>query len=322
MVQLYAGNPVTGNDFIGRENEIDYIVELLRLRQNIVLIAPRRYGKTSLLLKVLSKIENPNMYSAFIDLFSIPTIEMLPQQITTEVLKNHRLDKAFSTTKENALAMLKNIKLKAAIEDFEFILSFSNQKENSWDLLGKSIDFIDAFPQKHQKEMVCVFDEFGDIKKLDGNKIVKLFRSKIQLHKNTSYLFSGSYESVMSNLFLEKNAPFFRFARILKLTEIEKDKFFEFYKIQLQKQQIKTEDNYLNQILDFTRGHPYYSQLALQEIIIFNALNKKIPGFNELLLHMLNTEKSYIEKSWEEISSSKENVRVILAIVESTKGIY
>ncbi len=322
MSQLHVGNPVTGKNFIGREDEINYIVELIRLGQNIVLIAPRRYGKTSLVLEILSKIKSPEMYSVFIDIFTIPTLEMLPSQITAEVLKNHKLDKAFTNTKSSALAMIKNIKLKATIEDFEFILGFSEQKENSWDLLGKSIDFIDEFPIKHNKKMVCAFDEFGDIKKLDGNKIVKLFRSKIQLHKNTSYIFSGSYESVMSSLFIKKNAPFFRFARIINLGEIKKEKFLIFYKAQLKKYKIKIEDDFINNILNFTNGHPYYSQLALQEIIIFHALNKKIPQYNELLELMLNAEKSYVEKSWEEISLSKENVRVLLSVVQSDTKIY
>lgn len=322
MTQLHVGNPVTGKSFIGRENEINYIVELIRLRQNIVLIAPRRYGKTSLVLEVLSKVKSPEMYSAFIDIFAIPTLEMLPAQITSEVLKNHKLDKAFINTKNSALSMIKNIKLKAAIEDFEFMLGFSEQKENSWELLERSIDFIDQFPIKHNKRMVCAFDEFGDIKKLDGNKIVKLFRSKVQLHKNTSYIFSGSYESVMSNLFIEKNAPFFRFARIINLGGIEKSEFLKFYISQLKKYQINIDKDFLTKILNFTGGHPYYSQLALQEIIIFHALNKKIPKYRELLNLIMNAEKSYIEKLWEEISSSKENVRVLLSIVKSDSKIY
>lgn len=322
MAQLYAGPPVTGLNFVGREKEIEYITELLKLGQNIVLIAPRRYGKTSLVMEVLSRMQNPEIYSAFIDVFSIPTLEMLPAQITKEVLKNHRLDSVFATTKNSALAMLKNFNLKAAIEDFEFILGFSETQKNSWELLEKSIDFIDQFPAKHKKRMICAFDEFGDISKLDGDKIIKLFRSKIQLHKNASYIFSGSYESVMSSLFIEKNSPFFRFARVINLGNIEKDKFLEFYKTQLNIYQIECSHDYITEILDFTKGHPYYSQLALQEIVIFNALNKRNPYVGELLEQLLVVEKNYIEKSWEEISASKENVRLIMSVVQMRSKVY
>lgn len=322
MSELNVGNPVLGKDFIGREEEIKYITELLQLGQSIVLIAPRRYGKTSLVMEVLSKLKNQQSYSAFIDIFSIPTLEMLPVQITKEVLKNHKLDQAFASTKNSAIAMIKNLKLKTAIEDFEFILGFSEQKENNWELLEESIDFIDQFSIKHNKKMVCAFDEFGDIKKLDGNHIVKLFRSKLQMHKNTSYIFSGSYESVMASLFLEKKSPFFRFARIINLGAIEKEKFLTHYKHHIKKHQINIEESFLRQLLDFTNGHPYYSQLALQELIIFHALNKRNPEFEELLAQMVRVEKNYIEKSWEEISVRKELVKTILAVIQNEKQIY
>lgn len=322
MEHLYAGSPVTGDHFVGREKEIEYITELLKIGQNIVLIAPRRYGKTSLVLEILSRMKSPEIYSTFIDVFSTPTLELLPDQITKEVLKNHKLDRIFTATKNSAMAMLKNLQLKTAIEDFEYILGFSETQKNTWELLEKSIDFIDLFAEKHQKRMICAFDEFGDIKKLDGNKIIKLFRSKIQMHKHASYIFSGSYESVMSSLFIEKNSPFFRFARVINLGGIEKEKFLEFFLVQLKKYQIECGQDYLSQILDYTKGHPYYSQLALQEIVIFNALNKRTPSVNELIAQMLVVEKDYIEKSWEEISASKENVKLILSVVQIQRKLY
>jgi AAA+ ATPase superfamily predicted ATPase len=322
MAQVKVGKPVLGSDFIGREDEIKYLLELLELGQNVVLIAPRRYGKTSLVLETLSRMKKAGKYSAFIDIFSIPTIKHLSEQITSGVLKNHKLDTLFTQTKNSALSMLQNVKLKTAIEDFEFILGFSDNRENNWEMLSKSIDFIEGFSQKHNKKMVCAFDEFGDIKKLDGNKIVKLFRSKLQLHENASYIFSGSYESVMSELFIGKNSPFFRFARVINLGKIEKSSFFKFYKQQLNDYSIPLTDSFINSILDFTDGHPYYSQLALQEIIIFYVLNKKVPTISQALDLMLVSEKNYLEKSWEEISSKKEILKTVLAVCQKEKQVY
>lgn len=322
MAKLQVGNPVTGKNFIGREEEIKYIIQLLQLGQNIVLIAPRRYGKTSLVLEILSKIHAQKQYTAFIDFFSVPSLKILSSQITESVLKNRKLDKIFAKTKNSALAMIQNLKMKAAIEDFEFIIEFSNQKENDWELLEKSIDFIDHFPEKYGMNMVCAFDEFGDIKKLDGNKIVKLFRSRLQRHKNSTYIFSGSYESVMSGLFIGQKAPFYRFARIIHLGKIEKNKFLKFYKNQLDTQKINYDEKLLTKILDFTDGHPYYSQLALQEIIIYYALNNKNPDFKEIIDSMLNAEKNYLEKSWEELSKRKELLKTALVVAENNRNIY
>nr|WP_319271577.1 ATP-binding protein [uncultured Draconibacterium sp.] len=322
MTQINVGKPVLGSNFIGRQDELNYLTKLIQMNQNVVIIAPRRYGKTSLILEALRQLENEKLYSAFIDIFSTPTLESLSSEITKAVLKNHKLDEIFAKSKNSALAMIQNLKMKTVVEDFEFILGFPEKKENDWELLGKSIDFIDQFPGKYKKRMICVFDEFGDIGKLDGNQIVKLFRSKIQLHNNTSYIFSGSYELVMSGLFIEKQAPFFRFARIINLGKMDKNIFLEFYKKQLAEKEISSNENFLLSILDFTDGHPYYSQLALQELIIFHALNKKLPTFDELIERLLLIEKNYLEKSWEEISSRKELVKTVLAVCGTDSQIY
>lgn len=322
MNRLNAGHPVTGKDFIGREEEITKIIHLLSLGQSVVLIAPRRFGKTSLALEVMARLKNKEVFTSYVDVFSSPNIKTLSIQITESVLKNHKLDKVFIKTKESALLMLKSLNFKAVIEDFEFILGFSEKMFNEWLVLGQSIDFVNQFAEKHSKKMICTFDEFGDIDKLDGDRIVKLFRSKIQQHKNTAYLFSGSYESIMQSMFVKRNAPFFRFARIIDLGPIKQNEFKQYYKRIFRQYQIAIDDNFIHQILDFTGGHPYYSQLALQEIVILNLMNREIPDIHQLITSMINAEKNYLELSWEEISASKELVTTLLAIVRSGSEIY
>ena len=48
-----VGKPVTGKDFIGREEELKLMLQLLSQGQSIMLIDQRRYGKTSLVHEVL-----------------------------------------------------------------------------------------------------------------------------------------------------------------------------------------------------------------------------------------------------------------------------
>jgi uncharacterized protein len=51
-----VGKPVFGDEFIGRENEIKQLINLVKSGQSIVILAPRRYGKTSLMNKVLESL--------------------------------------------------------------------------------------------------------------------------------------------------------------------------------------------------------------------------------------------------------------------------
>lgn len=321
-MRVTAGNPVTGKDFIGRDGEIRRISQYIKLGQSIVIIAPRRFGKTSMVLEILRRMKSGNEYTAYVDVFSSPTLELLSSQIIEAVLKNHKLDRIFMKSRNSALAMMNNLKLKTVIEDFEFILGFTEKKKNDWGLLKDSISFIDKFSERHHKKMICAFDEFGDINKLDGKELVKLIRSGIQQHKNAAYIFSGSYESIMSGMFIEKNSPFYRFARIFHLKQIEEAVFAQYYDKVLSKYGIPYSQDYIEEIIRFTEGHPYYSQLALQEIIVEHLLNGELHKVTTLQAQMLNTEKNYLEKAWEDISSSKERVRVLLALVKSESGIY
>lgn len=317
-----AGKPVTGRSFIGRKSELEVILNLVKSGQSIVIIAPRRYGKTSLVLEVLRQLKKPYYFTAFVDLFSTPDMGELSLAITGAVLENKKLNQVFSKLKSSALSMIQNAKIKAVVEDFEFLLSFSENQKNQWHLLENSIDFINDYAGKHDKKMVCALDEFGDINKFDGDKIVKLFRSKIQRQEHATYIFSGSYESVMNQLFVEKKAPFYRFARIITLGPIDKTIFLKFYKTELEKQNITFIENDCQEILDFTKGHPYYSQLALQQLIIAYKVNgnllKPVQLFDELLL----IERNYLEKVWDDLQRSKENTKVVMAIISGQPGLY
>ena len=317
-----AGKPVTGKSFIGRRNELEVILNLLKSGQSVVIIAPRRYGKTSLVLEILRQLNKPEYFTAFVDLFSTPNMRELSLAITAAVLENKKLDQLFSKLKNSALSMIQNAKIKAVIEDFEFLLSYSESHQNTWHLLENSIDFINDFASKHDKKMLCALDEFGDINKFDGSKIIKLFRSKIQRQDYATYIFSGSYESVMNELFIEKRAPFYRFARIITLGSIDKELFLKYYNSELRKQGITYEESDCREILDFTKGHPYYSQLALQQLIISYKVNNILPKPVQLFEELLLVERNYLEKVWDELQRSKENTKVVLAIVSSQTGIY
>lgn len=319
-----VGKPVTGKDLIGREKEISDICSLVSQGQSIVLIAPRRFGKTSIVLEVIKRMKKQNIFTSYVDLFSAPTIGMLAEQITGQVLANKKLDAAFSKFKDNIKYLLKNIEFKQEVEDSEFILSFADKSANELKLLSESIDFIEKFAAKYDQHLLMGFDEFGDLEKYNGGSIVKLFRSKLQLQKHTTFIFSGSYESVMNKLFITPKSPFYRFARILNIGFIEKDIFRQHISERLLQNNLRITAPALNAILDFTNGHPYYTQLFIQQLLIQRLAVKtievkEIEMIKQLLVYI---EINYLEKTWEEVSKSKENIPVIIALAKGETSVY
>ena len=323
MTRISVGKPVKGDLMVGREKDIRLITELLMQGQSVVVIAPRRMGKTSLVIETLNRLKKKGVFTAYIDIFTTPDIESLSKKIVEEILNNNKLGKIFKKISGNITEIFRNIELKQTIENFEFLLKYTSPKPDQWELLTESIDFINAYPKKQDKKMVCAFDEFGDIEKLDGNKIVKLIRSKIQVQDNAAYIFTGSYESVMETMFVKPNSPFFRFARIIQLGYIDKKEFRKFITKVLTANKITLQENLIDEILKFTKGHPYYTQLILQQILIFNSVDSsKEITMNRILDQLLAIENNYLEKQWEDISRSKELVQTLIAILRYKTSLY
>ena len=323
MTRISVGKPVKGDLLIGREKDIRVLTELIMQGQSVVIIAPRRMGKTSLVIETLNRLKKKGLYTAYIDIFTTPDIESLSKKIVEETLNNNKLGKIFKKISGNITEVFRNIELKQTIENFEFLLKYSTPKPDMWELLTESIDFINAYPKKQNKKMVCAFDEFGDIEKLDGNKIVKLIRSKIQVQDNAAYIFTGSYESVMETMFVKPDSPFFRFARIIQLGYIDKEEFRKYITKVLTEDKITLADSLIDEILDFTKGHPYYTQLILQQILIFKSVDSSMDITMEMILdQLLAIENNYLEKQWEEISRSKELVQTIIAILRYKTSLY
>lgn len=73
--------------------------------------------------------------------------------------------------------LLKSTEFKQVIEEFEFVLKFKDENVDEWELLREALNFPDQIGRKDNKRVVVIFDEFGDLAKLNGLELLKLMRS-------------------------------------------------------------------------------------------------------------------------------------------------
>ena len=318
-MNLNVGKPVTGDELIGRKKEVQQILLTLKSGQSVVLIAPRRFGKTSIMLEVMNLLAKENYFTGSIDVFTIPDLFQFAYEITGQVLKNRKMDDALIKLKHNLGEILTNIKFRQEIEDAEFILSFGKPVKDPWEQLRASVHFIESFAMKHKKKICFSFDEFGDVEKLDGKEIIKLFRGIIQNQKQSIYIFSGSYESVMNKLFVTSKSPFYRMVRIIEPGFIDSNELLKFAESKLSELGVPFEPDHIKRGVEFTRGHPYYIRLFLQEYYFQSLQENGVMQPETVFKNMLQSENNYLEKLWDEISNKKETRFVIIKIIETGK---
>lgn len=319
-----VGVPAKSDDLIGRDKELESISKMLLSGQSVILISPRRYGKTSLALEILRRLKKERCYTLYLDIFSILDRYDLARQITEKMLENKKIRNFSRMIREKFATLLKSVEFKQVIEEFEFVLKFKDENVDEWELLREALNFPDQIGTKDNKRVVVIFDEFGDLAKLNGLELLKLMRSIFQLQEETSYLFTGSRESVMNELFLNRKQPFFRFGIIQNLNLLPLDEIKKYIKEKFIQEGITISSEHIESIIQKTKGHPHYTQLFCQRIY-FNLLGKTTvekEDIDRAYLDAILEERNFFDQLWLELLEKRHYRDVLRAILFSKKPLY
>ena len=313
-----TGVPVTGNDFTGRKEELRAVRHSLQNGQSVVVIAPRRFGKTSLILTILQGLQKSGSYVADVDLFTVLNRKRLAESIVEKTLENKKIESIITRIKKGVSQAFKNIEIKQVIEDYELVLKFVDPHVHVDDVLEAALDFPQKFAEKEKRDIYFFYDEFGDVAKFDGEELIKLMRGKFQRHSNVCYIFAGSHESLMNELFTKRKSAFYRFARVIYLEEITFTDFADYIRKRFKKEGIAVPDEAIKRIIGKTRCHPYYTQLLCGFVHYIVAEKKKMvesADVEDAYEEAFNSEKTYLEKLWEELTVGQ--LETLLTITSS-----
>lgn len=260
------GDVVKGEYFTNREDEIKELTSDLLSGQNILLFSPRRYGKTSLILKVMDNLKKENIIPVYVDLFRITSIYTFIKIYTTAITKVSatKLDEAVRFLKTNFPAILPKLVIKTT-EPTEFEFDFEAAKKDIDETLDDLYDLPQKAAVKTKKQIVVVFDEFQEISVLNL-PIERSLRAKIQHHDKVAYCFMGSKRHLLEELFLDKNKPLYRIAKPVPLDKIKPEKFKSFIRSRFKSTAMNIDEGVMDEILKITACHPYYTQQLCHEV--------------------------------------------------------
>ena len=193
---LPVGSPAIGDDFIDREKEIDQILSALE-KDSVLLIAPRRFGKTSIMRRLEKELSSQDGLCVFIEVEDIYSPQRFLSEMVMALIGSERIrkganirsafEKAFSWFKENIEEVGVSVfraKLRSNIE--------ADLKEGWTEKARLIFEIINDF----ESNVYFVIDEFPiAIKNMDpedAEKFLHWFRKLRQTSENLRFIVGGS----------------------------------------------------------------------------------------------------------------------------------
>jgi len=262
---FYFGNEVHNEEFCNRVSELKELKDDVNNGLNILLYAPRRFGKTSLLKKFQDElVTDENTKVIFFDWLSISSVDEFLEKYFHAIASN------LETTSDKVIKLFKdmlqirpNITMKISnSSDITYGISFAKKElENTFEDI---INLPFQYAQKSGKKVVIVFDEFQEVEQFE---IEKKLRTLIQAHgREVAYIFSGSKKSILNAMFNDKNRAFYKSVKHLIIKEIALEDWTIFVNERFLRTNKIIGSHHIKTIFEITNGFPYYMQQLLYHV--------------------------------------------------------
>jgi hypothetical protein len=292
--------------FCDREKETEKIISALENGRNLSLISPRRYGKTGLIQHVFYTIaeRDQNAVCIYFDIFSTQNLNDFVKIFAQSVI-----GKAEGGV-ENAMK-----KFAAFFKNFRPVLSYdalSGQPEISvkieTETADNSLQEIFSYLKQSDKRCYIAIDEFQQVAEYPEKGTEALLRSYIQFLPNVKFIFSGSRQHLMSEMFLSAKRPFYRSTQIMSLDAIDKNKYFLFVNAHFLKNDFSITEDCFDIAYSMFEGHTWYVQAILNRLYGYRQ-NINSPEIVFYAIKELLEENTY---SYQELLNSYTDIQVNL----------
>jgi uncharacterized protein len=311
--------PVPPAELIGREEEIERLLELAEGGHNTRLQGPRRYGKTSILKRLLADADKAGYRTVYVDFLAVAT--------STEVAR--RLAEAYDASLKGALGQMYSRlrrswrgRIKAAPGG----VGLEAEQATGGIAMQQLADLLDL-PAKilasAGDRTIVVFDEFQDFLRTPG-ELDGILRSKMQDHQEAaSYIFCASESALLESRFADRKRPLFDQARPLYLAPLSDLDLGDYIAAKFEETDRDAGDA-LDLLLDLVRGHPQRAMLLAHHL-----WEQVPPGqianadtFDKALAALDSELRERFEYTWSQLSRKAAASRVLKALALSPETLY
>lgn len=275
--------------FCDRKAETATILEALHNGRNVTLIAPRRMGKTGLIRHAFYnlKAQKSDIVTLYMDIY--------PTQSLGDFVR------LFANT---VLGQLDSVPQKALSRIAQFIRS-CRPVFTFDEMTGAPQVTVDVSPTEEERTLKEIFDylgssekrcyiaidEFQQIAEYPEKGVEALLRSYIQFLPNVNFIFAGSKQHVMQEMFASSKRPFYQSTQLLTIGMINRGEYADFAMGHFAGNNLQLPRKVFDTVYDKFDGHTWYIQNVLNRLYGYNR-DVEI-GLVSYAVEQIVTEQSY-----------------------------
>jgi hypothetical protein len=312
--------------FTDRAAELKELAADIRNGQDVLVFAPRRYGKSSLVLRAAQEAIAKKVLVAYCDLMKTPTKERFAAALAQTIYDD--IASPVGHALEKAAALFRGLRVTPTIEldpdDGSLRFTFEGGRRRAPEIdetIEKLLELPGKLGAERKRRTALVFDEFQEVLRLD-ERFPNLMRAVFQTQPEVAHIYLGSKRHLVERIFNDRNEPFWRSAKRMEIGLIAPDEFAAYIRRRFDDTDKGIRDDALERLLAVTAGHPY----ATQELAYFVWERARTGGFATLadvewaLAQVLRSEHNHFSKIWDDATHNER--MLLIALAREPAGAY
>jgi AAA+ ATPase superfamily predicted ATPase len=254
--------------FCDRQEETNRLISNIKSGNSTIIMAIRRIGKTGLIQHVLNQLPK-GWKGIYLDILETENLNHFLNHLATAIM--HAVPEKSSIGKK----FFDFIKTMRPVISFD---ALTGEPKASFEIkqsdVETNINSVLHFLGKQEFKIVIAIDEFQQIVNYPEKNTDAWLRTRIQQLKNVVFIFSGSQQHLMAELFASPKRPFFRSTQMLRLEKIEKDVYRDFIISMFRKYKKEISPVLAADILEWSNTHTYFVQHVCNRV--FAATDKAV----------------------------------------------
>ncbi len=262
------GVSVEGNNFTDRVKETRRLKMNFENGLNVVLISPRRMGKTSLVKRVQEIVDKSMIQTVYVDIYDCRSEYDFYNKFAEALLKQtaNKMELALENIKRFLVRISPKVSFNPDMtSEYSFSLGITPKEYSPEEILA----LPEVLAKQIGKHIVVCIDEFQQIGEWpDSIYVQKRMRGVWQHQQHVSYCLFGSRQHMMTNIFQNKRMPFYQFGEPNYLQPIPTADWIPFIQNKFADKRLTISEEYVTKICDIVRNQSSYVQQLAWNVML------------------------------------------------------